>query len=239
MDFMVPAGICLDLADGTICLPDEVRLQMAGRRPLYGDKIEHEGDRWVPTITVGPGKTRYLQVTNVSDHALTLHEGSRVAMWLSGDRIPGLGGRNPLGPRVERPEYMTPISILRRSEEASKGAKIAIVTGSNSPQKWESVCARVPEKEDRPGYPDASTAADIISVDLKMDDEDCIKEGEHLSDGNTALCNSNYEVKIEDLHVGDAKINTSSEIKRLLDIIWRSKHLLIGKVTPYHQRRKV
>lgn len=41
MDFMVPAGIRLDLADGTICLPDEVRLQMAGRRPLYGDKVEH------------------------------------------------------------------------------------------------------------------------------------------------------------------------------------------------------
>ncbi|POM57476.1 LOW QUALITY PROTEIN: Hypothetical protein PHPALM_38008, partial [Phytophthora palmivora] len=41
MDFMVPAGIRLDFADGTICLPDEVRLQRAGRRPLCGDKIEH------------------------------------------------------------------------------------------------------------------------------------------------------------------------------------------------------
>ncbi|GMF59293.1 unnamed protein product [Phytophthora fragariaefolia] len=40
MDFMVPAGIRLDLADGTICLPDEVRIQLAGRRPLYGDKVE-------------------------------------------------------------------------------------------------------------------------------------------------------------------------------------------------------
>ncbi|POM63137.1 hypothetical protein PHPALM_27607, partial [Phytophthora palmivora] len=41
MDSMVPAGIRLDLADGTMCLPDEVRLQMAGRRPLYGGKVEH------------------------------------------------------------------------------------------------------------------------------------------------------------------------------------------------------
>ncbi|POM76151.1 Hypothetical protein PHPALM_6651 [Phytophthora palmivora] len=41
MDFMVPAAIRLNLAGGTICLPDEGRLQMAGRRPLYGDKIEH------------------------------------------------------------------------------------------------------------------------------------------------------------------------------------------------------
>ncbi|POM70556.1 Hypothetical protein PHPALM_12982 [Phytophthora palmivora] len=41
IDFMVPAGIRLDLADETICLPDEVRLKMTGRRPLYGDKVEH------------------------------------------------------------------------------------------------------------------------------------------------------------------------------------------------------
>ncbi|KAE8900378.1 hypothetical protein PF005_g22910 [Phytophthora fragariae] len=36
MDFMVPAGVRLDLADGTLCLPDEVRIQLSGRRPLYG-----------------------------------------------------------------------------------------------------------------------------------------------------------------------------------------------------------
>ncbi|OWY97626.1 LOW QUALITY PROTEIN: hypothetical protein PHMEG_00031798 [Phytophthora megakarya] len=36
MDFMVPAGIRLDLADGTMCLADEVRIQLSGRRPPYG-----------------------------------------------------------------------------------------------------------------------------------------------------------------------------------------------------------
>ena len=36
MDFMVPAGIRLDLADGTPVLPDEVRIHLAGRRLLYG-----------------------------------------------------------------------------------------------------------------------------------------------------------------------------------------------------------
>ena len=36
MDFMVPAGIRLDLADGTLCLPDEVRILLNGRRPLTG-----------------------------------------------------------------------------------------------------------------------------------------------------------------------------------------------------------
>ncbi|OWY90480.1 LOW QUALITY PROTEIN: hypothetical protein PHMEG_00041372 [Phytophthora megakarya] len=35
MDFMVPAGIRLDLADGSLCLPDEVRIQLSGRRQLF------------------------------------------------------------------------------------------------------------------------------------------------------------------------------------------------------------
>ena len=39
MDFMVPAGIRLDLGGGALCLPDEVRIQLAGRRMLYGSKV--------------------------------------------------------------------------------------------------------------------------------------------------------------------------------------------------------
>ena len=39
MDFMVPAGIRLDLADGTLCLPDEVRVQLSGRRTLYDTRV--------------------------------------------------------------------------------------------------------------------------------------------------------------------------------------------------------
>ncbi|ETI30293.1 hypothetical protein F443_22587 [Phytophthora nicotianae P1569] len=33
------AGIRLDLADGTLCLPDEIRIQLSGRRPLYGEHV--------------------------------------------------------------------------------------------------------------------------------------------------------------------------------------------------------
>ena len=36
MNFMVPAGIRLDSADRTLVLPDEVRIHLAGHRPLYG-----------------------------------------------------------------------------------------------------------------------------------------------------------------------------------------------------------
>ena len=41
MDFMVPAVVRLDLADGALCLPEEIRIHLAGRRPAYGSKIQH------------------------------------------------------------------------------------------------------------------------------------------------------------------------------------------------------
>ncbi|POM81873.1 LOW QUALITY PROTEIN: Hypothetical protein PHPALM_105 [Phytophthora palmivora] len=106
MDFMVPARIRLDLAYGSISLPDEVRIQLSGRRQLYSDKArlvtvgehiqikigqsvelqlhlrmsDHEkfwvtrGDHWVPTVVRGPGKRRYLHITNVSDKAIILQD---------------------------------------------------------------------------------------------------------------------------------------------------------------------
>uniref|UniRef100_A0AAV1UAE2 Peptidase A2 domain-containing protein n=1 Tax=Peronospora matthiolae TaxID=2874970 RepID=A0AAV1UAE2_9STRA len=40
MDFMVPADQRLDLADGTLVLSDEVRIHLAGRRPLYGSSMQ-------------------------------------------------------------------------------------------------------------------------------------------------------------------------------------------------------
>ncbi|POM70816.1 Reverse transcriptase [Phytophthora palmivora] len=73
--------------------------------------------------------------------------------------------------------------------------------------------------------------------DPTMDDEVCIKEGgslfaEDMEDQTAVLPEvtaTTEEVKIEDLQIGDAKINTQEEIERLVQIIWKRKHLLIGK----------
>ncbi|GMF31668.1 unnamed protein product [Phytophthora fragariaefolia] len=40
MDFVVPAGIRLDLADGSLFLPDEIRIQLSGHRQLYNNKVQ-------------------------------------------------------------------------------------------------------------------------------------------------------------------------------------------------------
>ena len=66
MDFMVPAGIRLDLADGTLCLPDEVQVQMTGRRPLYGSQMQWvtlDQDLYLPVEGTAEVERRYLWVT--------------------------------------------------------------------------------------------------------------------------------------------------------------------------------
>ncbi|POM80706.1 LOW QUALITY PROTEIN: Reverse transcriptase [Phytophthora palmivora] len=70
-----------------------------------------------------------------------------------------------------------------------------------------------------------------------MDEEVCLKEGgtlfaEDVEDQMAVLPEvtvTTEEVKIEDLQIGDANTNTQEEIERLVQIIWKRKHLRIGK----------
>ncbi|GMF25413.1 unnamed protein product [Phytophthora fragariaefolia] len=56
VNFMIPAGVRINTADGTACLPGEVRIQVIGRRPLYGAKM-HPISVALP-LRIGPGRTR-------------------------------------------------------------------------------------------------------------------------------------------------------------------------------------
>ncbi|OWY91474.1 LOW QUALITY PROTEIN: hypothetical protein PHMEG_00039936 [Phytophthora megakarya] len=163
MDFMVPAGIRLDLAHGSISLPDEVQIQLSGRRQLDKAKIVNvgqylriqaeetvelplplrssihdklwvtRGDRWVPTISGGPGRTKYISITNIGDEVLILHQDQRSGSgWLeimcrgyrnlaleatTDTRPEGMETKIPRVPAVERPEYETPRAILQKTED--------------------------------------------------------------------------------------------------------------------------
>ncbi|POM72280.1 Hypothetical protein PHPALM_11030 [Phytophthora palmivora] len=92
MDSMVPAGIRLDLAYGSISLPDEVRIQLSGRRQLYSDKAR--------LVTVG----EHIQIEIGQSVELQLHlrMSDHEKFWVTrGDRwvptvIKGLGKRRYL-----------------------------------------------------------------------------------------------------------------------------------------------
>ncbi|KAE9307715.1 hypothetical protein PF008_g21165 [Phytophthora fragariae] len=77
MDFMVPAGIRLDPADGSICLPDEVRIQLAGRRPMYGDKVAQVFLNQHCQIDVGKSAEVTLQRNKSSQQNLWVTRGDR------------------------------------------------------------------------------------------------------------------------------------------------------------------
>ncbi|POM67621.1 Hypothetical protein PHPALM_16346 [Phytophthora palmivora] len=246
---------------------------MAGRRPLYGDKVEHvcwkdhywidvgqtaeirlrgqtsnqyklwvtRGGRWVPTITVGPGRTHYLQVTNISDHALTLHEGSRVAMWLSGDRVPRIPGyvsattdetsevdinEQVPEPAVEHLVYVTPTAILPRPAKAIQNIEIAGDGDASLPiSKCTSDQGKIDPVKSNDLHTKIETNIGVLRWMMNLFAEDVEDQMAVLPE----VTATTEEVKIEDLQIGDANINTREEIERLVQIIWKRKHLLIGK----------
>ncbi|KAE9282802.1 hypothetical protein PR003_g27307, partial [Phytophthora rubi] len=386
MDFMVPAGIRLDLGDGSMCLPDEIRVMLHGRRQIFSDKArpicvgEHltvgiarsvelplrlreanneklwltKGQGWVPTLIKGPGRLRYLHITNLSDRTLILQRDVQIGLQLSGYHVPrqpgyvSVGSRryaewqtlaweattdattvtaaaqpaDDNGPAVDRVEYPTPRQILARpqgtatteqrdavgdggravatcvtrsgtppAEEISEAGlgnsplHVEIRVGACRPTEEASVIADMPgapadtaregaesgEREDDSIQSDevsdrepvhkaelqaeevtqapaqgatkqipledrrASVSAPspgamppdllgLASEDPEPNPDPDTRRGE--PDGGSE---ATIEVRIEDLQVGDLADNTEEEIRKLQDIIWTHRHLLIGK----------
>ncbi|KAE8996023.1 hypothetical protein PF011_g16076 [Phytophthora fragariae] len=357
MDFMVPAGIRLDLADGSLCFSNEVRIQLSGRRQLYNDKArivrldQHlqidvgnsmevtmrrqtsdqdslgvtRGDRWVPTVSRGSGKTLYLTITNIGEKKLILQGDKRIGMWLAGDRVPRLQGfvtagsrryfewqnlalqattdtkvseryrhpEQPDMPAVERSTYPTPRAILRKPDQSSdqplgSGGRIFVwpdplaavssdpevgtddltppprsndLESAISPDLDEPVEDKVAEEledrgvtegagatsEDREGGEEPTpetTQSDPTPGDTAAeatapteDEQVCYHEGGDLRAEEVELemavlpevTQLTEEVSLEDIQVGDPTVNTVEEIDRLRQLIWRRRHLLIGK----------
>ncbi|GMF47169.1 unnamed protein product [Phytophthora fragariaefolia] len=128
MAFMVPAGIRLDLADGTICLPDGVRIQLAGRRPLYGDKVEQVTMGGYYEIDMGGSEEVRLRTRPSDRQKLWVTRGDR--WYLAYQATTDENGVTPKqeeaqGPAVEWPLYQTPTSILKRPPTCPVGTAAA------------------------------------------------------------------------------------------------------------------
>ena len=104
------------------------------------------GEKWVPTIATVFGRSRYLQITNVSDTDCTLDKNTRLGIWLAPDSVPRAPGfvsarsrryaewqnlaygaatedqeeaeeiDDPVEPSTHMPQYETPKRILKRSQ---------------------------------------------------------------------------------------------------------------------------
>ncbi|OWY94893.1 hypothetical protein PHMEG_00035251 [Phytophthora megakarya] len=143
-DFMIPAGVRLDLFHGTGRLPDEVTV------PLVMS---------ANTVDDDPGKPVWVRLTNVSDRAARCYKHSSVVLWIPKGELPREVGYVRLDsskynewqvlafaegrddtllrkekelyecwlaeqpPSVERQEYSTPAHILTRPTEDSVAPK--------------------------------------------------------------------------------------------------------------------
>ncbi|KAJ0392526.1 hypothetical protein P43SY_002493 [Pythium insidiosum] len=87
-DFMTPAGVRLDLAEGVALLPDEVRVRFEGRRPVYSDRAEQ--------VRIKAYSTIYPDVTSPVDWT-TVAIASLAARRI--DDVPGVDQAD-LGPTV-------------------------------------------------------------------------------------------------------------------------------------------
>lgn len=117
MDFMIPADVRLDLADGTLCLPDEIRIHLSIRHPAHNTKVQNmtaigqnivvlakelretnagikkaklwvaRGSTWRPTVIEGSESKLYPQMNTLSGEEIILPTHIVFGMWMERDMI--------------------------------------------------------------------------------------------------------------------------------------------------------
>jgi hypothetical protein len=131
MDFMVPAGIRLDMADGTLCLPDEVWIQLSGLRQLYGTQVKRVMLDQYLQLSVGrmikvpirtpPSANLKLWVTRGTNWVPTVATGLRRTKYL---QITNVGDKELiLQEDVELGIWLAPDSVSRRPGFVSIGSR--------------------------------------------------------------------------------------------------------------------
>ncbi|ETO68298.1 hypothetical protein F444_14850 [Phytophthora nicotianae P1976] len=247
MDFMFPAGIRLDLADGTLCLPDEIRIQLSGRRPLYGEHVSADcleelevieagqkikiplrskpseklwltrGEHWIPTLVEGAGWRRYLQVTNISDRTRWLPAHTQNLVLQA--TTDALSEEEALIVEAAGPMFDHP------QYDPSKSILKRPAAVSNQ-------IAKVSDRR-----PIENTQEPPMASQPLEDDQVCISEGGELFaedvDSQMAVLpevtTTTEDVKLEDIRIENDGESTPDEVDRLRKIIWNRQHLLLGK----------
>ncbi|CAI5718033.1 unnamed protein product [Peronospora effusa] len=260
MDFMVPAGIRLDLADGTLCLPDEVRIQLAGRRPPYQTNRQPItiNDQYVVIPVGGSTELRSVPVHRILSFGLVDGCGYDTSItWI----CLVLGSRRynewqtmayearekefadePTGPLIDHPSYSLLTKILMRPRKG-ENEKIAKVEKIASQSDKDTINVGIVDDNDQ-GQSDrvknksrAIATEDVPTKEPSSDEAVYSHESGDLltKDVNQHMAvlpeivMSTVEISIDDIQVGDPEIPLTEEQEKLRQLIWKNRHLLIGK----------
>lgn len=97
----------MDLAKGSMCLPNEIGI-LVGKSVETALKVKlsateklwvTRGDRWVPTVIEGLGRTRYMKIANLGERILRLDHRLHVGMVLDQEKVPRYPGFVSVGSR--------------------------------------------------------------------------------------------------------------------------------------------
>ncbi|KAE9295905.1 hypothetical protein PR003_g23887 [Phytophthora rubi] len=121
-------------------------------------------------------------------------------------------------------------------EKAAEGLGSQDITGGTDATSEDRKEVEKPAPEATPSDPTHGETTEE-AVAPTEDEEVCYHEGGDLRAEDVELevavlpdvTQSTEDVTIEDIQVGDPTINSAEEIDRLRRLIWRRRHLLIGK----------
>jgi hypothetical protein len=145
------------------------------------------------------------------------------------------------GPLVDKPQYETPVHIMQRPREATP---VMSVVPKQRPVEelpaGEEVTADITPLEDAVTQPmeTAVTEAGTKNEDLvQADDQVCTFESgelwaEEVSQGWAVIPEvdpSPEGIELKDIQIPDPDGNTPEEVDRLKQIIWKKRHLFMGK----------
>ncbi|GMF46595.1 unnamed protein product [Phytophthora fragariaefolia] len=136
----------------------------------------------------------------------------------------------PDGPLVDHPLYETPLKILRRDTEDAKTIVAQVPMAPPDEAKLERRSELVGMASGS-GRPTTGDSASEDAHEVRSDFEEAVPtlDTQSVAAQDDAMTATTDEVTIEDIEVGDPTENTPEEIERLRQIIWKRRHLLMGK----------
>ncbi|GMG14712.1 unnamed protein product [Phytophthora fragariaefolia] len=187
MNFMVPTGVRIDTANGTACLPDEVRIQLIGRRPLYGAKMHPIGV--ASPLKIDPGQAQDVPLR--PDRAAPLLGVTRGKSWVV-ILVKGKIGRKSylrvanVGERRMTLDAHTPIGWWTPTDAVPRAFGF-VQPDSRRYQEWQNVkiLGRREERHNHPRDPRRGEAPVIAAVatvqnkepELRPKIEECVEDG--------------------------------------------------------------
>ncbi|POM80234.1 Reverse transcriptase [Phytophthora palmivora] len=203
MDFMVPAGIRLDLADGTLCLPDESL--------AFEATTDRREDAGSDDVTLGPmvGRPRYVRPTQI------------LTRQANHPKVATTQATDPKG----EPKVGPSGAGIKHEEGREVDEVFTEAPGNPEPDQTK----MQPEDRDSLQEDDGKELHEADQVCIHEGGDLFAEDVESQMAVLPEVVTTTEEVTIDDLQVGDPEINTPEEIDRLRQIIWKRAHLLIGK----------